>query len=128
MGAQAIRLLLVDDEPDLREALADYLTQSGFEVESAETVDEALHKAAGFDPQLLLTDLSLPDGDPVVFLTGFTRNYPQCAVFLHSGVDAQEARTVLHSLKLPDDRIFSKPCDLADMARIMRRTLLADLL
>ncbi|WP_104432213.1 response regulator transcription factor [Kineococcus xinjiangensis] len=78
------RLLVVDDEPSIRELLATSLRFAGFEVEAAKDGAEALHLAGRQRPDLVVLDVMLPDMDgftvtrklrqrgadvPVLFLT-----------------------------------------------------------
>lgn len=57
------RILIVDDEPELRSMLRQYLTREGFDVAEAATGHEALDAAERFEPDLLLLDVGLPDID-----------------------------------------------------------------
>ncbi len=78
------RILLVDDEPELREMVVSILKEDGFEkIETAGSVREALDAAQRFSPDLAILDVMLPDGNgfelmkslkksgdyPVLFLT-----------------------------------------------------------
>jgi two-component system, sensor histidine kinase and response regulator len=56
-----IRVLLVEDYPDLAEVTAEFLKAEGLDVRVAESGGEALEIATAFQPQLLLCDLNLPD-------------------------------------------------------------------
>ncbi|NUQ81476.1 MAG: sigma-54-dependent Fis family transcriptional regulator [Bacteroidetes bacterium] len=55
-----MRLLLADDEKNLRLLLSDLLTKAGYQVDTAENGDEALRKLASNPYDLLLTDLKMP--------------------------------------------------------------------
>lgn len=55
------RVLVVDDEPDLRELVRVNLAQAGFEVELAEAGREALERLRPTPPDLMVLDLMLPD-------------------------------------------------------------------
>ena len=57
------RVLIVDDDRDNREAYAEYLRFRGFQIAEAVTGAEAMEKAVGDDPDLVLLDLRLPDID-----------------------------------------------------------------
>jgi two-component system OmpR family response regulator len=78
------RILVVDDEPNIRDLVEVALRFHGFEVTTAATGDEALKRAADAGPQLIVLDVMLPDLDgfevcrrlrsggdetPVIFLT-----------------------------------------------------------
>jgi DNA-binding response OmpR family regulator len=57
------RILIVDDEPELRSMLRQYLTREGFDVAEAISGNEALDKVRRSDPDLVLLDVGLPDID-----------------------------------------------------------------
>jgi len=82
--AAEARLLVVDDEPNIRELLSTSLRFAGFEVHTAEDGHEALRQAERVRPDLLVLDVMMPDLDgfavtrrlrergrdtPVLFLT-----------------------------------------------------------
>jgi two-component system, OmpR family, phosphate regulon response regulator PhoB len=55
------RVLVVEDEPDLRELLTYNLTAAGFQVQATETGTEGLAAVQKFAPDVVLLDLMLPD-------------------------------------------------------------------
>jgi two-component system response regulator RegX3 len=57
------RILLVEDEESISEPFARALAREGFDATVARTAADALKLAAQIDPQLVLLDLMLPDGD-----------------------------------------------------------------
>jgi hypothetical protein len=60
---EGLFVLLVDDEPDTREALRMVLEQSGLEVETAGSAREAMTRFAARVPDLLLSDIAMPGED-----------------------------------------------------------------
>lgn len=60
-----IRVLLVDDEADLTALLANQLTRGGFEVRCADSLTAAKELVSDIPFDVLVTDLSLPDGDGI---------------------------------------------------------------
>jgi two-component system alkaline phosphatase synthesis response regulator PhoP len=56
-----LRVLLVEDDPDLAEATAEFLRLEALDVRVAASGRDALESAAAFQPQLVLCDLHLPD-------------------------------------------------------------------
>ena len=59
--SDALRLLLIDDDDDLRDTLSEALTEAGFVVSSAANGREALkHLEAGSRPDVILLDLLMP--------------------------------------------------------------------
>ena len=54
------RILVVDDEPQIRRIMRAELTGAGYEVEDAKTGEEALDKVRTFRPDLMLLDINMP--------------------------------------------------------------------
>jgi len=63
MNEAAARILVVDDEADIRTLLRDLLERAGFEVDEAPTGREALRALAAAPPALVLLDVSMPELD-----------------------------------------------------------------
>jgi DNA-binding response OmpR family regulator len=59
----AVRILIVEDEASIAEPFARLLRREGFETTVAATAAEALSAARDTEPDLVLLDLALPDGD-----------------------------------------------------------------
>jgi len=57
------RILIVDDEPELRSMLRQYLTREGFDVAESATGGAALEAVSSTEPDLVLLDVGLPDID-----------------------------------------------------------------
>ena len=69
MNADPCRVLIVDDDADTRDALADALTDAGFLVEQACTGAQALQRInQSGDPDVILLDLRMPGMDGAQFL------------------------------------------------------------
>jgi two-component system response regulator MprA len=56
-----LRVLLIEDDPDLAEATTAFLEAEGLDVRTVLSGREALETASAFQPELVLCDLSLPD-------------------------------------------------------------------
>ncbi len=54
------RILIVDDEPQIRRVMRTTLIGAGYEVDDAKTADEALAKVGAFRPDLVLLDINMP--------------------------------------------------------------------
>ena len=69
MNVIASSLLIVDDDPDLRDLLSDLLMVDGHEVRTAPDGIEALHALDVRFPQLVITDLEMPtlDGQAMIY-------------------------------------------------------------
>lgn len=81
-------ILLVDDEPDVRDVTALLLKRMGFEVLTAGGADEALDMARGSkEIHLLMTDLSLTgtEGEGQALADSFHKLWPQARILFISG-------------------------------------------
>ncbi|WP_380282431.1 response regulator transcription factor [Kitasatospora purpeofusca] len=131
-GERPDHLLVVDDEPTVRELLRTALRFAGFDVDAAGTGHEALELAAQHAPDLVLLDVMLPDMDGFEVISRL-RARPRAS---HPGrggdvpvlfVTAREDRqALLHGLRVGGDDYLTKPFDLEELiARIhavLRRT------
>ncbi len=63
MDLSGIKVLVVDDEPDARELIARVLADCGAEVFSANTANDALLLAEEQRPDVLISDIGMPDVD-----------------------------------------------------------------
>ncbi len=58
-----VRVLLVDDDPRFAEVVRGMLADDGYDVTVVGSVAEAVEAASGADPDVVVADLLLPDGD-----------------------------------------------------------------
>ena len=88
-------LLLVEDEAPLREALAERLAEHGFDVEQADTGEQALERLAEFAYDVVIADLRLPGVDGTRVLEDALSRYPDIIGIIVTGYgtvkDAVEA-------------------------------------
>ena len=91
-------MLLVDDDRQLLEAMADWLRDQGFEVDTSNGYADALAKLRQKTYEMLLVDVRLQDGDGFDLLEQVRRNYPDSHVVLMTGYgDADAAVEALRS-------------------------------
>jgi two-component system OmpR family response regulator len=80
------RILVVEDDPEYRQIVADVLLDAGYAVAQAADAEEALFMAAHWPPDLLLTDVGLP-GITGVELTRRIHSFaPEISVVLTTGL------------------------------------------
>ncbi len=108
------RLLLVDDEPFLTEAVATSLRFMGYEVTTAQRGDEALRlvRARTFD--LVVLDVTLPDTDGFEVLRRLRRDGSRVPVLFLTARDSAEDRATGQALG--GDGYMTKPFGLAELA------------
>ena len=73
---QAKKILVVDDEPGIREIIRDDLEAEGYEVLTAKSGRTALEILAQHSVSLVVSDVRMPDGDGVYLATELHRRYP----------------------------------------------------
>jgi CheY-like chemotaxis protein len=109
-AATAVRVLVVEDDPDARYAVAAFLAHRGYDVEQAATLGEALVKLErGLLPQVVVLDLRLPDANGALLLRRVHReNLPVKVAVVTAYADAA-AHPALQ--RFPPDRVLTKPLD-----------------
>ncbi len=117
-------LLVVDDEPNIRELLATSLRFAGFDVHSAADGGSALRLAKQFQPDLLVLDVMLPDMDGFTVTRRLREKGQHVPVlFLTARDDTQDKIT---GLTVGGDDYVTKPFSLEEVVAriraILRRT------
>ncbi len=121
-GADRTRVLVVDDERNIREVLTTALRSSGFSVTSVATASDALNAAASFRPHIMILDVMLPDHDGFAVATRMRSAGDHIPVLFLSARSATADRVA--GLGLGDDYV-TKPFSLneviARLSVILRR-------
>ncbi len=111
------RVLVVDDEPQIRRSLRVALRANGYEVEEAATGEAALAQAALRPPELVILDLSLPDLDGVEVCRRL-REWTQLPVIILSANGEDEAK--VRALDEGADDYVTKPFSVLELLARMR--------
>lgn len=85
MGAPLKNVLIIDDEDAIREFVSFILIKEGFSVDIAQNGSEGLHKAQSNPPDLLITDLVMPEKEGIETIREFKTLYPDCPIIAMSG-------------------------------------------
>ena len=123
MEPAPVPLLLVEDDPEIREALGEYLDACGFAVTAVADGRTGLATALSSAPRLVICDLSLPDQRGDAFLIAFHVALPQCLLYVHSGDAGFSPSPELVRSGVTADHIFIKPADLTEMVARLRSHL-----
>ncbi|HEY0491297.1 MAG TPA: sigma-54 dependent transcriptional regulator [Telluria sp.] len=115
------RILVVDDEADLRELLEITLLKMGLDVDSAETLGQARAFLAQADYALVLTDMRLPDGLGLELVREVTTTYKSTPIAVVTAYGSAENAVV--ALKAGAFDYVTKPVAL-DQLRIMVQSAL----
>jgi DNA-binding response OmpR family regulator len=108
-----IRIALVEDDHDLRQSTAEYLTGAGYNVWGAHSA-EAFYRQFAADPaDVVVLDIGLP-GEDGLSLAGLLKSNPRVAIIILSAHDELGDR--LAGLHAGADRYLVKPVNLAELA------------
>jgi CheY-like chemotaxis protein len=116
-----LRILVIDDEADIREALNDLLSSVGYEVSTAASGNVAVERAEREPFDLAITDLRMPGLSGVDTVAALRRIKPGLAVIVVSGyVSDESARRCREE---GATRIMSKPFDIDDLLYVVEVAL-----
>ncbi len=100
-------LLLVDDDRHVLESMSDWLRHQGYEVAEAATFRQALAQLDAHQPELLLSDVRLQDGDGFDLLAHCRKKYPGVPVILITGYGTVE--TGVEAIRAGAFDLLTKP-------------------
>ena len=103
----AQKILLVDDEEGIRKVLGISLSDSGYQVFTAESGEEALHIFKEQDPPIVLTDIKMPGMDGIALLQKMKQENPDAEVIMITGHGDMEL--AIQSLKHEATDFITKP-------------------
>ena len=122
------RIVVCDDDPDVRDLLVDLLGKDGYEVEAAQDGIELRKIVPQFRPDIVICDLMMP-GEDGLSLTRWLRGEGHAAVLMLTAMGSTTDRIV--GLEMGADDYLAKPFEPAELrARIkaiLRRTMSANL-
>jgi len=117
----ALDILVVDDEPDIRELLAITLQRMGLASWPAATLAEAEAALAEQSFRLCLTDLKLPDGSGIDLVEHIQRRHPNLPVAVITAHGTMEA--AIQAMKYGAFDFISKPLNLTQLRGIVQKAL-----
>ena len=119
MATQSV--LIVDDEPDIRELLDITLSRMGLHTHSAATLAEAKEIVSRVQPDLCLTDMRLPDGNGISLVQYIQQEFPHIPVAMITAHGSVE--TAISALKAGAFDFISKPVELENLRRLISSAL-----
>ncbi len=114
------RILVVDDEPQIRRALSVNLRARGYEVDVAASGEEALTLAAANHPDLVLLDIGLPGIDGIAVVEGL-RGWTTVPIIMLSVRDSEDDK--VRALDAGADDYVTKPFGMNEVLARLRAAL-----
>jgi CheY-like chemotaxis protein len=117
-------ILVIEDDPIMREALSDWLRAAGYGVRSAADGDAGLAAVKLSVPALVVTDIHMPGTGGAAIISEMKRDYPQVAVIAISGMfNSGHSLDAGGALALGAARALAKPFKRADLLRAVAELL-----
>jgi CheY-like chemotaxis protein len=116
------KVLLVDDDENVRFGLGELLESSGFEITTAASVPEALKLIISETYDVLLSDLHMPGaGDGLTVVSAMRHAHPRAVTLLLTAYPEMGAAT--HAILLQADQILVKPMKLPALVEVIKQRL-----
>lgn len=103
------KILIIDDQPELRELLSSFLNSLGYEIKTAEDGREGLFLLAQWPADLVTVDLQMPVLDGAGFIREATKLWPDLPIIIVSGIDAVDQ--AVEALRLGARDFITKPIE-----------------
>ncbi|HJX89301.1 MAG TPA: sigma-54 dependent transcriptional regulator [Pyrinomonadaceae bacterium] len=115
------KVLVIDDEPGVRFGIRDFLEQQGYEIEEADSCEDAQHLFRTSRPDIVIADYMLPDGtalDLLPRLKEIDSDIPLLVLTAHGSIDL-----AVRAIKEGAEQFLTKPLELPALAVILTRLL-----
>ncbi len=110
--------LVVEDEPVIAMFLADILTELGFEVDTAATVNESLTLARRHGPfSIAFIDLSLPDRTGLELMSDLRMMHPDVPIVIASAYGSMASRDIVEGRNHPP--VLCKPYAREEITKVL---------
>lgn len=114
-------LLVVDDEPELREVLAEYFGRHGLAVATAADAQQARQRIAEADVELMVLDINMPGENGLSLARWLRESRPRLGIVLLTAAGEPVDRVV--GLEIGADDYVAKPFDLRELLARVRAVL-----
>jgi CheY-like chemotaxis protein len=121
------RILIIDDEPQIRSMLRLMLERGGYEVAEAHDGVEGIRQYRENPADLIITDLIMPNKDGIGMIIDLKKEFPQVKIIAMSGGGVNRPEGYLDGAKkLGATRTLTKPIDRDEMLDAVKETLKDD--
>jgi CheY-like chemotaxis protein len=118
------RILIIDDEPQIRSMLRLMLERVGYEVAEAPDGIEGIRRYRENPADLIITDLIMPNKDGIGMIIDLKKEFPKVKIIAMSGGGVNRPEGYLDGAKkLGAVRTLTKPIDRDEMLKAVKETL-----
>lgn len=115
------RILILDDEEELRSIISQRLTRRGYEIIEAGTAQEGMDLLQDNLFEAILLDIRLPDGDGLQLLMKMKKRQPDLQVIMLTGHGTLES--AIEAMKAGAFDYLTKPCNLSELEITLQKAL-----
>ena len=117
-----VRVLFVDDEPNIVSTMSAILRQHGYDVTAAESVNEALAQISSAPFDVLISDLNIGHaGDGFTIVSAMRRTHPACITLILTGYPGFD--TALEAIRSQVDDYLIKPAPIPSLLKLIEQKL-----
>ncbi|MDQ3621356.1 MAG: response regulator [Verrucomicrobiota bacterium] len=116
--SEAIHVLVVDDDPGIRETVSRSLKAEGFYVTTAENGSVALEKMKQETPELVIMDLKMPGRDGADTLKEIRQHWGALPVIIHTGFP--DKAIMARAMEFSPFTLLAKPCPIMQLVQTIR--------
>jgi CheY-like chemotaxis protein len=117
-------ILVIEDDPIMREALADWLKAAGYGVRTAADGSAGLAAVKAAPPALVVTDIHMPGTNGATVISELKQHYPQVVIIAISGLfNSGHGLDADAAIALGAARALAKPFKRADLLRALTELL-----
>jgi len=114
-------ILIVDDDPQIRKPLREYLETHGFPVAEAGSAGELWNVLNSAKVALILLDIGLPDTDGITLLPDIVTNHPRVAIVMLTGM--ADLQVAIECIRKGADDYLAKPVQFQEILLVVRKVL-----
>src|SRR5712692_9670697 len=114
---EGLRLLIIDDEPNHADAVAESLQRVGYQCLIATSGSEGAKRLEKDEPDVILTDLKMEDMDGLAILRKAKQELPDAEVVVITGHG--DVQTAVEAMKAGAANYLTKPVDMGELRAIV---------
>ncbi len=116
------KILIIDDDNDIREAMKSLLSKEGYEVYSAETAEKGMELINKVSPQIILLDIMFPKKETQGFISAkeIKEKYPDLPLFVFSAINKEYAFEFTKE-DIKADEFINKPVEIDELVKLIKK-------